>query len=219
VSHSSSLPKLRVRQAPERGHYERDVVHSILDASLVGHVSFVDEGLPVSIPTAVARIHDALYLHGNRSSRMFKLLAAGVDICVSTCIVDGLVKARSGMHCSMNYRSVVVYGTSELVEDDEKPGLLHEIVQKLIPGTDGDYRDHLSKELKATALVRVSLDQSTAKIRAEGVHEDEDDLTLPHWSGIIPIARVAHPAQPDESVPESNHAPEEMVARIQRMID
>ncbi len=209
---------LRVRQTPARGHYDKPTIHAILDASLVGHVSFVDEGMPVSIPTAIARIEDGLYLHGNRSSRMFKLLAGGVPVSVSTCIVDGLVKARSGMHCSMNYRSVVIFGKPHLVSDDEKPELLHEIVQKLIPGTKDDYRDHLAKELKATALVRLPLDQASAKIRAEGVHDDEEDAPLAHWAGVIPIRRVTDAAVPSDDLPTGVDEPVEMQQQIQAML-
>jgi len=212
-------PKLKVRQAPERGHYDEDTIHAILDASLVGHVSFVEEGIPVSIPTAIARIDDAIYLHGNRSSRMFKLLASGIPVCVSTCIVDGLVKARSGMHCSMNYRSVVVFGTPELVDSENKPALLYEIVERLIPGTRGDYRAHLPKELKATALLRIDLTQASAKIRAEGVNDDKEDLALEFWAGVVPIRRVLGDTQPSPGIPENVVQPLGMREQVQKMLD
>ena len=107
--------KRRVRQSPARASYETKALYDVLDAASIGHVAFVHEGWPQSIPTAIARLDDHLYLHDSRSSRLYKALAAGERVCVSVCMVDGLVKARSAFHCSMNYRSAVIFGTGESV--------------------------------------------------------------------------------------------------------
>ena len=181
----------RVRQAPNRALYEREALDAVLDAANVGHVAFVHADRPVGIPTAVARLDDALYLHGLRSARMYETLAGGAPACVSVCLVDGLVKARSAFHCSMNYRSAVVFGRGEAVEGDAKREVLDRFTERLIPGTAGDYRPHLDKELKATELIRLPLDEASCKVRTGDPVDDEEDLELPHWAGIVPMTVVA----------------------------
>ncbi|MGE0484616.1 MAG: pyridoxamine 5'-phosphate oxidase family protein [Gammaproteobacteria bacterium] len=185
-----------VRQMSGRGRYDRDTVHAILDACRVGHVAFVVDGQPFSIPTAIARMGDSLYLHGSRSSRLFQLLAEGAPVSVSVCLVDGLVKARSAFHCSMNYRSVVVFGCAEVVPDAERADLLFSFTERLIPLAREHYRDHLPKELKATMLVRLPLDEAAAKLRTGGPVDDAEDLALPHWAGVIPLTTVLGTPEP-----------------------
>jgi len=186
----SGLPpkgdKRRVRQAANRAVYERDTLHAILDAASIGHVAFVHDGWPQSIPTAIARLDDGLWLHGSRSSRLYRTLAAGEPVAVSVCLVDGLVKARSAFHCSMNYRSAVVFGRGTPVEGEAKLAILNRFTDFLIPGCEGDYRPHLAKELKATELIRIPLDQASCKVREGGPIDDDEDLGLPHWAGVIP---------------------------------
>ncbi|ASJ71557.1 pyridoxamine 5'-phosphate oxidase family protein [Granulosicoccus antarcticus] len=179
--------KRRVRQSPNRASYERDDLYAVLDACPIGHVSFIHENWPQSVPTAIARIDDHLYLHGHPKSRLYKALSAGERVCVSACRVDGLVKARSAFHCSMNYRSAVVFGTGVLVTDEEKPALLDSFTDRLIPGSLNDFRPYLTKELKGTALVRLSLDEYSVKIRTGDPIDDEEDIALHHWAGVIPI--------------------------------
>lgn len=183
--------KRRVRQSANRAVYDREVLYSVLDAANIGHVAFVQEGWPQSIPTAIARLDDHLYLHGSRSSRMYKALAAGEKVCVSICLVDALLKARSAFHCSMNYRSAVVFGCGESVHGEEKLALLDRFTEHLIPGTFDDFRPALPKELKATELVRIPLNKTSAKIRTGDPVDDEEDIDLPHWAGIIPLKTVA----------------------------
>lgn len=180
--------KLRVRQSANRAEYDRNIVCQILDAAVIGHVAFVDDGWPQSIPTAIARLDDHLYLHGSRSSRLYKLLATGERICVSVCLVDGLVKARSAFHCSMNYRSVVIFGCPEPVTGEYKLELLDRFTEHLIPGTANDYRAALPKEIKATELIRLSLTEASAKVRTGDPIDDDEDLDLPQWAGIIPLS-------------------------------
>ncbi|MEM7377002.1 MAG: pyridoxamine 5'-phosphate oxidase family protein [Pseudomonadota bacterium] len=181
----------RVRQSAKRAAYDRDTLYAVLDACRVGHVALIDNGKPISIPSAVARIGDALYLHGSNSSRLFKAMASGCDVCVSVCELDALVVARSAMHCSMNYRSAVVFGVGEKVDDADKVALLDAFTEHLIPGSRGHFRPHLAKEIKATTLIRIALDEASAKVRTGGPVDDEVDVALPIWAGVIPLITLA----------------------------
>ena len=178
----------RVRQVADRADYDRETIDAIIDACPVGHVSFLADDWPMSIPLAIGRIGDHLYLHGSRSSRLLGALSRGARVSVSFCLLDGLVKARSAFHCSMNYRSVVVIGETERVPDAEKAERLFELTEALLGIGREHYRDHLAKELKATELVRLSLAQASAKIRAGEPIDDAEDLSLPHWAGVMPLA-------------------------------
>lgn len=200
----------RVRQMAVRGQYDRDTIEAILDACLVGHVAFVVDGQPFSIPTAIARIDDWLYLHGSRSSRLFRQLADGVPVAVSVCLVDGLVKARSAFHCSMNYRSVVVFGCAGMVAEDEQAELLYRFTERLIPVAREHYRAHLAKELKATMLVRLPLTEASAKLRSGGPVDDAEDLGLPHWAGVIPLRTVMGAPEPAADLAPGIAAPPEL---------
>lgn len=188
---STNIPpkgdKRRVRQSANRAAYDNTSLYSVLDAANIGHVSFMHEGWPQSIPTAIARLDEHLYLHGSRTSRLYMALAAGERVCVSVCLVDGLVKARSAFHCSMNYRSAVVFGCGELVTGDEKISLLDRFTEHLIPGSADDFRPMLPKEIKATALIRIPLNEASAKIRDGDPVDDDEDIELDYWAGIIPL--------------------------------
>ncbi len=183
--------KRRVRQSANRADYEQATLYRLLDAANIGHVAFTEDGWPQSIPTAIARLDDHVYLHGSRSSRLYKLLASGERVCISVCLVDALVKSRSAFHCSMNYRSVVIYGCGEPVTGDEKIALLDRLTEHLIPGTADDFRPHLAKEIKATELIRIPLTETVAKVRTGDPIDDDEDIELPHWAGIIPLRTVA----------------------------
>lgn len=186
-SHQAPSQRATIRQAAKRSHYDKETIYQVIDQAIIATVSISLEGDPVAIPMAIARIDDAVYLHGSRNSRLIKHLAAGHAL--SLCIVhlDGIVVARSGMHCSANYRSVVVHGRAFSIEDESRADLLHQVVQRIIPGSEGDYRDHLAKELKATTLLRVPLDESACKIRTGGPIDDKEDISLPYWAGVIPV--------------------------------
>jgi len=211
-SHTSSAPsaRTRVRQAPARAHYDAHALHRVLDACLVGHVSFVVDDWPMSIPTAIARLDDWLYLHGSRSSRLYRVLASGAPVSVSVCLVDGLVKARSTFHCSMNYRSAVVMGRAEAVPEEERAELLYRFSEHLIPCPRSAYREHLAKELKATMLVRLPLDEASVKIRTGGPIDDEADLTLPHWAGVVPLATTHGEPEPAADLAPGIAVPDEL---------
>lgn len=206
-----------MRQSANRAVYEREALYQVLDAANIGHVAFTHEGWPQSIPTAIARIDEHLYLHGSRSSRLYKVLASGEQVCVSVCLVDALIKARSAFHCSMNYRSAVIFGRGEPVGGDEKTSLLDRFTEHLIPGTTNDYRPHLAKELKATELVRLPLNESSAKIRIGDPIDDEEDLELPHWAGIIPLKTIAGTPVASANLPTSIKPKAELLAALKKL--
>jgi len=221
VSQQSSIPvkgdKTRVRQGANRANYEKETLYRVLDAASIGHVAFTHDGWPQSIPTAIARIDDHLYLHGSRSSRLYKVLAAGEKVCVSVCMVDALIKARSAFHCSMNYRSAVIFGRGESVNGDNKTQLLDLFTEHLIPGSADDFRPHLAKELKATELIRLPLDETSVKIRIGDPNDDPEDIELPHWAGIIPLKTVATSPIASADLPSTIKPKPPLLAAIDKM--
>ncbi|MDQ3293815.1 MAG: pyridoxamine 5'-phosphate oxidase family protein [Actinomycetota bacterium] len=181
-----------LRRLPERGSHDPDTVEGILDEALICHLGLVDaEGRPFVIPTIHARIGDVLYLHGSPASRALRA-GSGVDACVVATIVDGLVLARSAFHHSMNYRSVVVYGRAEKVEDaGEKGAALEAIVEHVLAGRSAGTRAPNEKEVKGTLVLRLTLAEASAKVRAGGPLDDEEDMGLPVWAGHVPLRMVA----------------------------
>jgi len=198
----------KVRQSSSKSTYDRAVLYEILDASFIGHVSIVDNGQPISIPMMVARVDDHLYLHGLRTSRLIKNIVSGAPICISVAHMDGVVVARSGMHCSANYRSAVIHATAKAVSGPEKADLLYQITYGLIPGSEGDYREHLAKEIKATELIAVPLEQFACKVRTGGPNDDDADITLPYWAGVIPVKQVYGEPIPSDDLATSIEIPE-----------
>lgn len=199
-------PRVHIRRAADRADYDRATVHEVLDAALVCQVAYVLDGEPRMVPTAIMRRGDHVYLHGNRQSAMIRALQQGALAAVCVTHVDGLVAARSGFHCSMNYRSVVLYGHAETVEDD-KEALLGAFVDQLIPGHGAAVRPATAQELNATTLLRISIDEAVAKVRTGGPIDDEADANLDIWSGVIPLTVVAGaPVAGDDS--RDLHVPE-----------
>ncbi len=178
----------RVRRVADRGRYDSDTIHSILDAALVSHVGLVSGGRPIVLPMLHGRDGDALYLHGSVASRLQRTLAGGVDVCVTATIVDGLVFARSTFHHSMNYRSVVVLGRAHAVEGDEKVRGLRTIAEHLTPGRWAESREPNPAELRQTSVLRLPIDEASAKIRTGGPIDDDVDIDLPVWAGVLPFA-------------------------------
>ena len=190
---NSNAPNQRsiIKQGAAKADYSQETIYSIVDDAVMGVVAIATESGPLAIPMAIARIGDHVYLHGSRSSRLMKHLAAGNEVCICITHLDGIVVARSGMHCSANYRSVIIHGKGiEITDPEEHAEMLYLITHKIIPGSDGDYRKHLSKELKATALVAIPLAESACKIRVGGPNDDKEDLDLPYWAGVIPVTQV-----------------------------
>lgn len=182
--------RARVRRAPKRAAYDRQTIDAILDEALICHLGFTGEdGQPYVIPTIHARVGDALYVHGSTASRLVRTLAAGAPACLTVTLLDGLVLARSAFHHSMNYRSVVLLGRMELVTSaSERRAALDRFVEQLVPGRTADARAANDQELKATQVLRMGLDEASAKVRTGGPVHDPDDLELPVWSGVIPLA-------------------------------
>ncbi len=179
--------RTRVRRLSERGHYDADTIHAILDEALICHVGFVVEGMPVVIPTIHWREGDTLYFHGSAASRMLRSLKGGVDACVTVTLLDGLVLARSAFHHSMNYRSVVVFGKAHEVGDDEKVRVLESLVEHVVRGRSKDIRPPNQKELRQTLVLAMSIDEASAKIRTGGPVDDDEDYALPIWAGVLPL--------------------------------
>jgi uncharacterized protein len=190
--------RTRVRRVPQRGAYERETIQAILDETLISHVGFVHEGQPVVIPTLHARLGDRLYLHGSAASRMLRTLQKGVPVCATSTLVDGLVLARSAFHHSVNYRSVVVFGTATLVEPGEETvKVLEFFTEKLVPGRWADVRPPSRQELKGTKVLRLPLDEASAKVRTGPPIDEDEDYDLPVWAGVLPLGTEVAQPQPD----------------------
>ena len=188
----------RLRRIPDRGSTDRELIHAILDEAPVCHVGFVVDGQPFVIPILHGRREDRLFLHGAKASRLLKHASGGNPLCVTATLVDGLVLARSVFHHSMNYRSVVLFGTGRLLtEDDEKLAALAAISDHLLPGRWEDARLPNRKELAATSVIELSIEEATAKVRTGGPKDDEPDYDLPHWAGVVPYRTVAGAPEPD----------------------
>jgi nitroimidazol reductase NimA-like FMN-containing flavoprotein (pyridoxamine 5'-phosphate oxidase superfamily) len=191
-----------LERLPKRGVYERAAIHAILDEALWCHVGFVADGQPFVIPTIHARVGERLYVHGSAASRMLRTLGAGVPVCVTVSLLDGLVLARSAFHHSMNYRSVVVLGTAlEVTGREEKAEALEAIVEHVVPGRSADARGPSELELNATTVLRLPLAEASAKVRTGPPLDDEEDYALPCWAGVLPLRLVAGEAQADPRLP------------------
>lgn len=193
--------RTRVRRLAERGVYDRADIDAILDEALICHVGFVHEGAPVVIPTIHARVGDTLYFHGSPASRMLREMKAGEEVCVTATLVDGLVVARAAFHNSMNYRSVVVFGTPTIVEDpDEKRMALEAVTDHVIPGRWADSRPMSDKEYRATLVASIPLTEASAKVRTGDPGDDDEDYDLPIWAGVLPLALTPGSPYPDAAL-------------------
>ncbi|MGZ3097945.1 pyridoxamine 5'-phosphate oxidase family protein [Streptomyces sp. H72] len=168
-------------------------MHSILDEGYVCHLGFVRDGAPVVLPTLYARVGERLYVHGSTGSRPLRMTGAadpGLPVCLTVTHVDALVLARSAFHHSINYRSVVVHGTAyDVTDPQEKRTALDALVDHVVPGRSADSRPADKKELAATAVIRLDLDEVSAKLRTGGVNDEAEDLALPHWAGLLPLRK------------------------------
>jgi nitroimidazol reductase NimA-like FMN-containing flavoprotein (pyridoxamine 5'-phosphate oxidase superfamily) len=189
--------------------YDRDKVNAILDEALICHVGFVVNRQPFVIPTIHVRIGDRLYFHGSPASRMLRELARGVEVCVTVTIVDGIVLARSAFHHSMNYRSVVLFGTAGVVEGlEERLSVLRALSDHLVKGRWEDARHPTTAELKQTLVLSLPISEASAKVRAGHPLDEEQDYGLPVWAGTLPLMMT--PGQPvaDEKLPPDIRPPE-----------
>ena len=176
-----------VREA-ERAVYDREAAYRILDEGFLCHVGFVADGHPFVIPTSYGRKDDSLYIHGSAASRMLRQMKESIPVCITVTLLDGLVLARSIFNHSMNYRSVVVLGKATLVDDpEEKIGALRLLSEHIIPGRWADSRQPNERELKATSVLRVPIEEFSAKVRKGPAVDDEEDYSFPTWAGVVPL--------------------------------
>jgi nitroimidazol reductase NimA-like FMN-containing flavoprotein (pyridoxamine 5'-phosphate oxidase superfamily) len=200
--------RTRVRRLPARACYDQATIDAILDEALVCHVGFAVDGQPYVIPTTYARVGRQLYIHGSAASRMLRTLASGVPVCVTVTLLDGLVLARSAFHHSMNYRSVVILGTAVEVSDpEERLAALEAIVEHILAGRWRQVRPPSERELRATSVLRLPLDEVSAKIRSGPPLDDADDLGQPCWAGVIPLRLVAVSPLADAHLPAGVEPP------------
>ena len=190
--------RTKLRRKPGRGSHERELIEAILDEALVCHLGIVDgDGAPVVTPTLHARLGADVYVHGSAASRTLRG-AKRSQVCLTATLVDGLVLARAVMHHSANYRSVMLFGSGEEVEEDaEKLRALEALVEKLVPGRWADARQPTEKELRATSVLRIPLEEASAKVREGGPVDDEADHELPVWAGTLGLRQVAGELAPD----------------------
>ncbi|MEV8457097.1 pyridoxamine 5'-phosphate oxidase family protein [Streptomyces sp. NPDC052095] len=200
----------------ERAAYDRETVHAILDEAYVCHLGFVRDGAPVVLPTLFGRVGDRLYVHGSTGSRPLREAGRtdpGLPVCLTVTHVDGLVLARSAFHHSINYRSVVVHGIArEVTDPEERRVALDAIVDQVVPGRSADARPADAKELAATAVIRLDLREASAKVRTGGPNDEDRDLTLPHWAGVVPLARGYAAPIPSEDLDPAVAVPDYITA-------
>jgi nitroimidazol reductase NimA-like FMN-containing flavoprotein (pyridoxamine 5'-phosphate oxidase superfamily) len=206
-----SAPSSRTRlvREPDRAVYDRAAAYKILDEGFICHVGFVVDGQPFVIPTGYGRAGDSLYIHGSAASRMLRRVDEGIAVCVTVTLLDGLVLARSIFNHSMNYRSIVILGTARAVNDPkEKLEALRLLSEHILPGRWAESRQPNEKELKATLVMRLPIEEFSAKVRQGPPIDDEEDYAFPTWAGVIPLKMVAgEPVddprlEPERKVPE-----------------
>lgn len=186
--HLTQTERTRLRRLPKRGAFDRETVNSILDEAFICHIGFTVDGQPYVIPTAFGRVDDVLYIHGSSASRMLRTLSKGVEMCFTATLIDALVLARSAFHHSINYRSVVVLGKATLVEENEEKNLaLESITNHIVPGRWDDVRWPTELELKATSVLKLRIEEASAKVRTGPPIDDEEDYAMNIWAGILPI--------------------------------
>jgi len=202
--------RTRIRRLPELGAYERETIDAILDEAIVCHLGFVHEEQPFVIPTLHARIGDELFVHGSAAGRTLRNLSSGVAACVEVTLLDGIVLARSTFESSVNYRSVVILGTAQPVEEREgKLAALEAFTEQLVPGRWADSRQPTDQELKATSVLRLPLEECSAKVNAGGPDDsDSPDAELDIWAGVIPLRTVSGDPVPDPALKPGLSTPE-----------
>lgn len=197
MSTPSPSPRTQVRRKPQRAHHDTATIHAIIDQALVCQIAFNQGGSVHCLPTACWRGGDHLYIHGANNSRLTQTLLTD-ECAVSITHLDGLVLARSAFHHSMNYRSVVIYGRfAEVTDTDAKATAFRAFVEHVSPGRAARVRLPSPAEIAGTCLLRIPLDEAVAKIRNWGVEDSADDMDIPVWAGVMPLALTAGPLQPE----------------------
>jgi uncharacterized protein len=187
-----------LRRLPKRGAHDRGTIDAILDEATVCHLGFVHDGRPAVVPTLHVRAGDEVLIHGSSASRALRALAGGIEVCLTVTLIDGLVLARSAFHHSVNYRSVVLYGTARpLTERDERERALEAFTEKLVPGRWADVRPPSGKELKATSALALPIEEGSAKVRTGPPIDDDEDYALDAWAGVVPMRTQVLEPVPD----------------------
>ncbi len=201
--------KTKLKRIPKRGNFERETINRILDEAFICHVGFTVENQTFVIPTSYARNGENLLIHGSAVSRMMRNLSKGIEVCVTVTLIDGLVLARSAFHHSMNYRSVVIFGTAQIVEDEaEKFEALRLFTEHIVKNRWNEIRVPNSKELKGTTVLRLPITESSAKIRTGDPVDDAEDYDLNFWAGVIPLKMIAEKPIDDALLKKGIDTPE-----------
>jgi len=201
--------RTRVVREAQRGAYDRDTVYRILDEGFLCHIGFVVDAQPFVIPTSYGRKDATLYIHGSAASRMLRQMRDGIAICITVTLLDGLVLARSVFNHSMNYRSVVILGKATLVDDpEEKLAALRILSEHILPGRWDDARQPNERELKATSVLRVPIEEFSAKVRTGPPKDDEEDYSFPTWAGVVPLEMKVGKPIDDARLLSGREAPE-----------
>ncbi len=208
---SAPSDRSRIRRAPHKARYDRETIHAILDAQPLAHLGVVlKDGSPLVIPTLQWREGDHVYIHGSAASRALKAALAR-PACLTVSLFDGWKLARSAFHHAANYRSVVIHGQMEKVAEEEKRQKLDNMIETYFPGRSAVLRPMKDKELKATMVLRMALDEAVAKVDDLPVQDDEEDLDLPIWAGVVPLLTVAGQPRPDADMPPDVPMPEHVI--------
>jgi nitroimidazol reductase NimA-like FMN-containing flavoprotein (pyridoxamine 5'-phosphate oxidase superfamily) len=201
--------KNKIKRKPDRGTYDQETIYKILDEGLICHVGLIQENSPIVIPMNYARHNDQILLHGAPASRLLQSIKSGTEVCITITLLDSLVLARSVMHHSMNYRSVVIFGKGFLVEDyDQKKEALKSIVEHIIPGRWDDARQPSEKEIKQTCVVSIPIDEASAKIRSGPVIDEEEDYDLRVWAGLLPMELMPGSVEADARLANNINIPD-----------
>jgi nitroimidazol reductase NimA-like FMN-containing flavoprotein (pyridoxamine 5'-phosphate oxidase superfamily) len=207
----TQIPTARTRVVREahRGVYDRETAYRILDEGFLCHIGFVADGQPFVIPTSYGRSGDNLYVHGSAASRMLRQMKEGLAVCLTVTLLDGLVLARSVFNHSMNYRSVVVLGKATLVDDpEEKLEALRVLSEHIIPGRWNDARQPNERELKQTSVLKLPIQEFSAKVRTGPAIDDEEDYSFPTWAGVLPLSMNTGEPVNDERLDANQPVPE-----------
>ncbi len=202
--------RVRLRRRRDRGSYDRETIDTILDEAIVAHLAIVmGDGQPIAIPTLHARSGDVVYCHGASAGRTMRRMAEGVPACLTVSLIDGLVLARSAMHHSANYRSAILLGRARPVEDpEEKRAAFEAIVERIVPGRWGEVRHPTAKEMRATSVVAIGIEEASAKVRTGPPIDDEADYQLDVWAGVIPLSMAVGAPLADPRLGEEIAVPE-----------
>lgn len=205
--------RTQINRLKKRSVEDRDVMYEILDSTILCHIGYVENNQPFVLPYAFTRDGDRILIHGSSGARFMRALSEGAPVCVTITKLDGLVVARTTYDSSMNYRSVVILGTAQEITGEEKNGLLEKLSDGLLPGRTNEVRQSTSKELAATTLLALSLDEASVKVRT-GMPEDDEGSGTGVWSGVIPVELVAKDPLPSDDESKSLPIPESVLAYI-----